>query len=70
MNFNWNDKIQKLSDDIDFVRNKEKRHKQSIIERDLPPEKKKPEKVVKFKLPTSSDAISHNSPLNADLPNE
>jgi len=51
MNVNWNDKIQKLNDDIDFVKNKEKRHKQAMVEMNSTQEKKKPEKVVKFILP-------------------
>jgi hypothetical protein len=51
MNVNWNDKIQKLNDDIDFVKNKEKRHKQAMVDMNSTHEKKKPEKVVKFILP-------------------
>ena len=44
MNINWNEKIQKLNDDINFVRDKEKRHKQAMVEQPC-------KKVVKFSLP-------------------
>lgn len=49
MNINWNDKIQKLNDDINMVRDREKRHKQA-----LQPAEHKAKKAVTFNLPPLS----------------
>lgn len=49
MNVNWNAKIQKLSDDINFVLNKEKRHLDQTVGNGG---SVVPKKAVKFDLPS------------------
>lgn len=52
MNIDWNVRIQKLNEEIDNVRGKEKRHLMALQYQVLPPQEKK---VVKFNLPSDQD---------------
>lgn len=51
MNKDWEDQIQKLSDDINMMKIKEKKRKLQVKDKTLSPDKKKSEKMVKFNLP-------------------
>ena len=52
MNIDWNVRIQKLNEEIDNVRGKEKRHLMALQFQVVPPQEKK---VVKFNLPSDQD---------------
>lgn len=52
MNIDWNVRIQKLNEEIDNVRGKEKRHLMALQYQVVPPQEKK---VVKFNLPSDQD---------------
>jgi hypothetical protein len=58
MNYNWNDKIQKLTDDINHVLTKEKKHKMSMLPHETAGgDRRRPEKSVKFSLPSDDDEV-------------